>query len=61
MHLFRAERCRALQAECLQLALASESKLEKTFLTNLALSWNRLANQTDRYAEFLKNYRKNER
>ena len=61
MPLFQAERCRALGAECHQLALASESKLEKTFLTNLALSWNRLANQTDRYVEFLKNSRKNER
>jgi hypothetical protein len=60
MPLFQAERCRALGAECHQLALAAESKLEKTFLTNLALSWNRLANQTDRYVEFLKNPRKNE-
>jgi len=37
------------------LALAAESEIEKTFLTNLAFSWNRLANQTDRYVEFLKN------
>jgi hypothetical protein len=57
MPLFQAERCRALSAECHQLALASESKLEKAFLTNLALSWKRLANQTDRYVEFLKNSR----
>jgi hypothetical protein len=55
MPLFQAERCRALGAECRQLALATESKIEKTFLTNLAFSWNRLANQTDRYVEFLKN------
>jgi hypothetical protein len=54
MPLFKAERCRALSAECRQLALAAESKIEKTFLTNLAFSWNRLANQTDRYVEFLK-------
>jgi hypothetical protein len=54
MPLFQAERCRSLAAECRQLALAAESKLEKTFLTNLAFSWNRLANQTDRYVEFLK-------
>jgi hypothetical protein len=60
MPLFQAERCRALGAECRQLALVAESELEKTFLTNLALSWNRLANQTDRYVEFLKNSRKNE-
>jgi hypothetical protein len=37
------------------LSLAAESKIEKTFLTNLAFSWNRLANQTDRYVDFLKN------
>ena len=54
MPLFQAERCRALAAECRQLALAAKSKIEKTFLTNLAFSWNRLANQTDRYVEYLK-------
>jgi hypothetical protein len=57
MPLFQAERCRALAAECRHLALAAESKIEITFLTNLAFSWNRLANQTDRYVEFLKNSR----
>jgi hypothetical protein len=60
MPLFQAERCRALGAECRQLALAVESNIEKTFLTNLAFSWNRLANETDRYVEFLKN-RRNEK
>jgi hypothetical protein len=55
MPLFQAERCRTLAAECRQLVLAAESKIEKTLLTNLAFSWNRLANQTDRYVEFLKN------
>jgi hypothetical protein len=60
MPLFQAERCRALGDECRELGLAAESKLEKSFLTNLAFSWQRLANQTDRYAEFLKNSR-NER
>jgi hypothetical protein len=54
MPLFQAERCRALAVECRQLALAAESKNEKTLLTNLAFSWNRLANQTDRYVEYLK-------
>jgi hypothetical protein len=57
MPLLQAERCRALAAECRQLSLAAESKIEKAFLTNLAFSWNRLANQTDRYLEFLKNLR----
>jgi hypothetical protein len=60
MPLFQADRCRALGAECHQLALAVESEIEKTLLTNLALSWNRLANQTERYVEFLKN-RRNEK
>ena len=54
MPLFQAERCR-LAAECRQLALTAENTREKTILTNLAFSWNRLANQTDRYVEFLKN------
>jgi hypothetical protein len=54
---FQAERCRALAAECRHLALAAESKIEKTLLTNLAISWDRLANQTDRYVDFLKNSR----
>jgi hypothetical protein len=49
------QRFRALGAECRQLALAAESKIEKTFLTNWAFSWSRLANQTDRYVEYLKN------
>src|ERR1700722_20094291 len=57
MPLFQAERCRSLAAECRQLALTADSKIEKTFLTNLAFSWNRLANQTDRYVEVLKNSR----
>jgi hypothetical protein len=55
--LFQAERCRALAFECRQLALAAEGKIEKTILINLAFSWSRLANQTDRYVEFLKNPR----
>ena len=53
MPLFQAERIRALATECRQLALAAESKKEKTFLTNLAFSWSRLANQTDRYVDYL--------
>ena len=35
------------------MASRSETALEKKLLTNMALSWNRLANQTDRYVEFL--------
>jgi hypothetical protein len=54
MPLFQAERCRALAAECRHLGLATDNEIEKTFLTNLAFSWDRLANQTDRYVEFLK-------
>jgi hypothetical protein len=51
--LFEAERCRALSDECRSLATLSEDGLEITLLTNLSLSLNRLANQTDRYAEFM--------
>ena len=52
--MFQADRCRVLAAECRQLALAAENEVEKNLLTNLAFSWNRIANQTDRYVEFLK-------
>ena len=54
MPMFQADRCRVLAAECRQLALAAENEVEKNLLTNLAFSWNRIANQTDRYVEFLK-------
>jgi len=53
MSIFEPDRCRALVDECHQLASLSETALEKKLLTNMALSWNRLANQTDRYVEFL--------
>jgi hypothetical protein len=53
MVLLKAERCRAMADECRNLALVSEDQHEKTLLTNLSLSWNRIANQTDRYAEFM--------
>jgi hypothetical protein len=52
--LFQADCCRVLAAECRRLALMSETALEKTLPTNLAFGWNRIANQTDRYIEFLK-------
>jgi hypothetical protein len=51
--MFQADRCRVLAAECRELALAAGNAAEKTLLTNLALSWSRIANQTDRYVEFL--------
>jgi hypothetical protein len=51
--MFQADRCRLLAADCRRLASLSEDALEKRLLTNLALRWNRLANQTDRYVEFL--------
>jgi hypothetical protein len=52
--MFRADRCRALAAECRELALAADNAAEKALLPNLAFSWNRIANQTDRYVEFMK-------
>jgi hypothetical protein len=53
MVLFKADRCRALSDECRRLALVSGDEHEKTLLMNLSLSWNRIANQTDRYTEFM--------
>jgi hypothetical protein len=44
--MFQADRCRVLAAECRELALAAGNAAEKTLLTNLALSWSRIANQT---------------
>jgi hypothetical protein len=52
--MFQADRCRELAAECRRLALLSKNAIEKDLLTNLSFSWIRLANQTDRYVEFLK-------
>jgi hypothetical protein len=54
MPMLQADQCRLQAAECRQLALAARNAAEKTLLTNLARSWNRIANQTDRYVEFLK-------
>jgi hypothetical protein len=54
MPMFQADYCRMQAAECRRLALAARNATEKTLLTNLARSWNRIANQTDRYIEFLK-------
>jgi DnaJ-class molecular chaperone len=53
MPLLQADRYRTMAAECRSLALLSEDEIEKTLLINLSLSWNRIANQTDRYAEFM--------
>jgi hypothetical protein len=44
--MFQADRCRVLAAECRELALAAGNAAEKTLLTNLVLSWSRIANQT---------------
>src|SRR6202043_1620941 len=46
MPMFQADRCRVLAAECRELALAAGKAAEKTLLSNLALSWSRIANQT---------------
>jgi hypothetical protein len=54
MPMLQADHCRMRAAECRQLALAARNATEKTLLTNLARSWKRIANQTDRYVDFLK-------
>jgi hypothetical protein len=46
-----AQRCRLQSQECRRLMALAQSEAEATALRNLSLSWNRLANQTDRYAE----------
>jgi hypothetical protein len=54
MPLFQADRCRTLADEYRKLALLSANAVEKTILSNLSLSWTRVANQTDRYARLSK-------
>jgi hypothetical protein len=53
MPIFKADYCRLLAAECRQSALLSVNVVEKAHLTNLALSWTKIATQTDRYVGFL--------
>lgn len=48
-----AERCRDQSAECPRLMNQAQGAAEATALRNLAYSWARFANQTDRYADLM--------
>jgi hypothetical protein len=49
-----AKRCRDQSAECLRLMKLAQSETEARVLRDLAHSWVRLANQTDRYTASVK-------
>ena len=49
-----AKRCRDESAECLRLMKLAQSETEARVLRDLAHSWVRLANQTDRYTALVK-------
>jgi hypothetical protein len=49
-----AERCRAQAEECRRLVPLAQSEAEASILKNLSNTWVMLANQTDRYAEIMK-------
>ena len=47
-----AKRCRDQSAECLRLMKLAQSETESRILKDLAQSWVRIANQTERYIAF---------
>jgi hypothetical protein len=47
-----AKRCRDQSDECLRLMKLAQSETEARLLKDLAHSWVRIANQTERYAKF---------
>jgi hypothetical protein len=49
-----AKRCRDQSAECLRLMKLATSQTEARVLRDIAHSWTRLANQIERYSEFVK-------
>jgi hypothetical protein len=48
-----AKRCRGQSDECLRLMNLAQSETEARLLRDLAHSWVRIANQTERYAKFI--------
>ena len=48
-----AQRCRDQSDECLRLMQAAHSETEARILKDLAQSWLRIANQTERYVNFV--------
>ena len=49
-----AKRCRDQSAECLRVMKLAQSQTEARVLRDIAQSWIRLANQTDRYTALVK-------
>jgi hypothetical protein len=49
-----AQRCRDQSAECLRLMRLTQSAAESTMLKNLSSSWNKIANQTERYTYLMR-------
>ena len=52
-----AKHCRDQSAECVRLMELAQSRTEARILRDLAQSWTRIANQTERYATFVKSLR----
>ena len=52
-----AKHCRDQSAECVRLMELAQSRTEARILRDLAQSWTRIANQTERYAYFVKSLR----
>jgi len=47
-----AKRCRDQSSECLRLTQSAQNETEARILRDLAQSWLRIANQTERYIAF---------
>ena len=45
--------CRDQAAECLRLMKAAKTEMEARMLRDLAQSWTRIANQMERYSDFI--------
>jgi hypothetical protein len=48
-----AKRCRDQSAECQRLTRSAQNETEARILRDLAQSWLRIANQTERYISFV--------
>ena len=48
-----AEHCRIQAEECRRLLALAQSEVEAKLLTNLSRSWVMIANQIERYVEFM--------
>jgi hypothetical protein len=53
--MYSSESCRAQMQECKDLLSLAGSQAEATVLNLLIRNWRNIANQTDRYAELVRN------